>query len=289
MKRFHLFQGTRWLFTIVVAVAVYCIGHYVTPYCRGFYWDDESINRPYVVQETFPNWTLVPIVGVPILLFAVFLAVVPRRRYLFPVNAAASCSGCMSPQRLQLWLEINQWAIIQIQALMLQLMFVETMKLYAGRLRPDFLSRLRLAGFVPIGTGIQFYCEESANNAVIEQGRLSFPSGHSSTSFGAMVPCVFFLVYHLRPWFHGCIIRLVICILPLYLAFFVAVSRTRDNRHHFADILAGSIIGVFAGIGAFWINMKYSKEKGEFDPRAQELEEGWLLSASGIAPSPQSV
>jgi membrane-associated phospholipid phosphatase len=222
---------------------------------------------------------------VPIVFYAGVVLLLPRKRFMFPVSS-------VSP-RVQLWMEINAWALIQIQALMLHLLFVETMKIYAGRLRPDFIDRLRVFGGITPNLGdttMQYFCDTIQVNTNLREGRLSFPSGHSSTSFGSMVPVCLFLVFHLRPWFFGCIFRLVGCLLPLYLAFFVAVSRTRDNRHHFADIFAGSVIGVFAGLGAFWLNLRYSSGDGYFDTRSTELEEGLEpeLPPTPINPNPHA-
>jgi membrane-associated phospholipid phosphatase len=267
---FIQFQGVRWVFTVCVALMSFLIGQFGTPYCKGFHWDDASINMPFAEEEIFPNWSLVLIVTVPVAVQGLIIFFVPRKQFMFPVTPNTT------PRR-QLLLELNSWALIQAQALMLQLMFVDTVKLYGGRLRPDFLDRLRSVG-LSTETGLQFHCE-LMSNSVVRQGRLSFPSGHSSTSFAAMVPFTVFLMHYFRPWLHGCIIRLVMSLLPLYLAFFVAVSRTRDNRHHFADILAGSVVGVFAAFGAFLVNLKYSTAAGNFDPRLYgpaPLEEGIL-------------
>jgi membrane-associated phospholipid phosphatase len=277
-QTFSQFQGLRWVFSVSVALISFLIGQFGDPFCKGFHWDDESINMPFAEIETFPSWSLVPIVAIPVLLEALVIIFLPRKHFLFPLTPN------ITPRR-QLLLEINSWALIQVQALMFQLMFVDTMKLYAGRLRPDFLARLRSAGISP-ATGVQYYCD-LMSNTVIREGRLSFPSGHSSTSFAAMVPLVVFLVHHLRPWMHGCVIRLFGCVLPLYLSFIVTISRTRDNRHHFADVLAGAMIGVFASIGAFWINLKYSPADGYFDSRnPAELEEG-MLQPPNMAVQPQ--
>lgn len=272
MSTFLEFNGPRWIFTIAVAAAAFAVGHFGTPYCKAFAWDDESINMPSVAQETFANWTLALIVAVPILLQAlVILALPPHSSQLAqPPSLPSSSSPANVPmmaamtQRRRLLLEINTWTLVQLQSLMLQVMFVETMKLYAGRLRPDFLDRLRATGLTP-ATGLHYHCE-LMSNAVVREGRLSFPSGHASTSFAAMVPLTVFLMHYLRPWFYGCIVRLVVCILPLGFAFVVAISRTRDNLHHFSDILAGSLIGVFAAIGACLVNVQYSSANGDYTP-----------------------
>lgn len=92
-------------------------------------------------------------------------------------------------------------------------------------------------------------------NKVLKDGRLSFPSGHSSISFTSMVPLSLFLAVELlEPWKHRCVARLAVSCLPLLLAFTIAISRTRDQRHHFSDILAGSVIGAACALVAFLLN-----------------------------------
>eukprot|EP01028_Stygiella_incarcerata_P014282 TRINITY_DN92_c0_g1_i3.p1 TRINITY_DN92_c0_g1~~TRINITY_DN92_c0_g1_i3.p1 ORF type:complete len:276 (-),score=36.64 TRINITY_DN92_c0_g1_i3:159-986(-) len=103
-------------------------------------------------------------------------------------------------------------------------------KLGAGRLRPDFLDRL-----------------DHGSSTRLE-GRKSFPSGHATMAFASMMFVSLYLMGKMRvmsstrrrsPLFAEAIVPLF----PLILAFFVAISRVVDYRHHFSDILAGAVIG----------------------------------------------
>jgi diacylglycerol diphosphate phosphatase / phosphatidate phosphatase len=48
----------------------------------------------------------------------------------------------------------------------------------------------------------------------------------------------------------------IIPLFPLILAFFIAVSRVVDYRHHFADILAGAVIGSTVAVYLYHMNFE---------------------------------
>jgi len=104
----------------------------------------------------------------------------------------------------------------------------EVLKYTVGRPRPDFLAMAAELG------------------QTATESRLSFPSGHSSSSFASMV----FLALYLNGKLHifnekggTPMIKALVPIIPIMLSIFVAVSRTVDYHHHFSDIIAGSILG----------------------------------------------
>eukprot|EP00050_Salpingoeca_kvevrii_P022608 m.128910 g.128910 ORF g.128910 m.128910 type:complete len:291 (-) comp9761_c0_seq3:2649-3521(-) len=98
--------------------------------------------------------------------------------------------------------------------------------------------------------------------AVVAEGRLSFPSGHSSLSLCIGLFCTLYFVWSLyvrpantyfrhpvygwrsvrRRWMASFLF--VACIHPLVVAFWVAASRVVDHRHSPADICGGAIIGI---------------------------------------------
>jgi hypothetical protein len=73
---------------------------------------------------------------------------------------------------------------------------------------------------------------------------------------------------------------MAIGIVTLTLPFIVAVSRTRDYRHHYADVLCGSLIGIAAAWLAFEgcfqrLNGKLMLRNSNMRPlRAAEPEDG---------------
>jgi len=142
-------------------------------------------------------------------------------------------------------------------------------KLYAGYLRPNFYSQCQPSDNYE-------YCttaDENGDGVDSWDLRMSFPSGHASWSFCALTLFTFYLercfglsriqyfntvttndsgntgmtttstilMYRGNPFIYR--LRSMLCLAPMAVAFFVAASRVVDNKHHPADIVAGSILG----------------------------------------------
>jgi len=112
-------------------------------------------------------------------------------------------------------------------ALIATILFTTTvttaLKYAAGRYRPNYM----------------------ANS--INDGKLSFPSGHSSMSFAGMTFLSLYLLgkfklYHTDHT--SSFAKSVLMVSPMTIAFFVALSRTIDYHHNYSDIIAGGLIGV---------------------------------------------
>ncbi|XP_073963701.1 phospholipid phosphatase 5-like [Choristoneura fumiferana] len=114
-----------------------------------------------------------------------------------------------------------------------------TIKLIAGRPRPDFFYRCFPNGVETM----DLQC--TGDPGEIMDGRKSFPSGHSSLSWCSLGAGSLWLSGRLRVLARrrGGGARLVVCAAPLLLAGCVALSRSCDYHHHWEDILFGSILG----------------------------------------------
>ncbi|KAF5225844.1 putative phosphatidic acid phosphatase [Trypanosoma cruzi] len=303
LKVLHKLRIVEYFLCVFLCTAALTIGKKVRPHCRQFSWQDATIGHAYAGAGLFPSWSLAPIAILPVLIYFVVELI---RALLWRPNTRPSHGPSTSldlitnaletknSERMNMrrchteeadggtvintsdeeeagdnarwWLffeKLNHWLLAQAFSVTLSMFIVDITKLYAGRLRPDFLARLENEGYNEKSTGVD-WCN------VAREGRLSFPSGHSGISFSSIVTLVLFFVGHLQVFYFASPLRLFLSILPLILPIVVAVSRTRDNRHHFSDVLAGSIIGTGCALLSVTVLFRVVKRNGMFLPRRLE-------------------
>lgn len=132
-----------------------------------------------------------------------------------------------------------------------QLAIVVIMKNTSGVPRPDFLKRCLPNYYLAPSQdtlATVAICLQG-NEALINEGFRSFPSGHASTIFASQTVMALYLAGKLRLWdCRGFSWKLVLSVIhPVATACAVSVSRISDNRHKLSDVLVGSFIGSIFG------------------------------------------
>lgn len=206
-----------------------------------------QIGKPYAVAETIPS--------------AVVIGAIPVTLAILAVDSAYAGRGKWNPRRFHNTL--TGFA----EALGATVLMTETLKYGVGRLRPDFQDRAK-----------RYYCNQSTSpqawetickgfaegplggdpRATLEDGHLSFPSGHSSTSFALAAYSTWVIGgNHLwgreaTPASRAAAIPAMIALNSL--ATLVAYTRVDDGRHHWDDVVVGGLIG------AGWASIAYFRQ-----------------------------
>ncbi|ORY29641.1 phospholipid metabolism-related protein [Naematelia encephala] len=198
---------------------------------REFSLNDISIQHTFAEHERVPP-TLLGIIsaGIPLLVLLPISILVARN----PWDVHNSVIG--------LFMSYTMTGVV-----------TQIVKMMVGRPRPDLINRCMPA---PGATdapvfGLSTYeiCT-STNQARLDDGFKSFPSGHSSLSFAGLGFLSLYLAGKMHLWDkRGHRNRAWFALSPLLGAAMVAISRTEDNRHHWQDVLVGSILGLaIAGV-----------------------------------------
>lgn len=97
----------------------------------------------------------------------------------------------------------------------------------------------------------------AANAKEISDARLSYPSGHSAYIFYSATMLSLYLLGKTRVLVEhrpGHFLIASLCLIPMGVAAFVAVSRIADYKHDPSDVNAGSFIGIMCGAFGYMLN-----------------------------------
>ncbi|XP_039487622.1 putative phosphatidate phosphatase isoform X2 [Drosophila santomea] len=242
------------------------------PYKRGFFCDDESLKHPFH-DSTVRNWMLY-FIGAVIPVGVILIVEV-----IISQNKAKQDNGNSSSRRYVFMnYELPDWMIecykkvgIYAFGAVLSQLTTDIAKYSIGRLRPHFIAVCQpqmpdgttCADAINAGKYIQeFTCKGVGSSArMLKEMRLSFPSGHSSFTFFAMVYLALYLQARMT-WRGSKLLRHLLQFLFIMVAWYTALSRVSDYKHHWSDVLAGSLIGsicalvVSYGLPMSWFNFQ---------------------------------
>ncbi|KAK7014982.1 lipid transport protein [Favolaschia claudopus] len=223
-RKLVLSYAPDWIITLVLAAAFFALGH-VRGFRRQFSVDDTSIRHTFAVHERVPDYAL----------------------YLIAIVAPVVLQAAINVLTIRSWWDLHNSLLGLILGLSITGSVTNIVKITVGRPRPDMLDRCQpISGSVdPIyGLSNSSICTLASNSSKLIDGFRSFPSGHSSLSFAGLGFLAFYLAGKLHLFDErGYAAKAWASLLPFVGAALVAISRTMDNRHHWQDVLVGSILG----------------------------------------------
>ncbi|XP_034956473.1 phospholipid phosphatase 1 isoform X2 [Zootoca vivipara] len=232
-----------------------------TPFKRGVFCNDESIQYPY--KEDTISYELLAGIIVPLDVIVIIVGEALSVYY----NRLHSNSFVRNNYIAALYKALGTF----IFGAAISQSLTDIAKYSIGRLRPHFLDicvpdwpRINCsAGYIE-----NFKC--LGNKAKINEARLSFYSGHSSFS----MYCMLFLALYLQARMKGDWARLVRPTAQFGLiaaSIYVGLSRVSDYKHHWSDVLTGLIQGALVAILIAVYVSDFFKDRGR--PFKQKEEE----------------
>uniref|UniRef100_A0A8V0YUM1 Phospholipid phosphatase 1 n=1 Tax=Gallus gallus TaxID=9031 RepID=A0A8V0YUM1_CHICK len=205
---------------------------------RGVFCSDESIRYPY--KEDTISYKLLAGILVP---FSIIVIILGETLSVF-YNHLHSNSFVRNNYIATIYKAIGTFIFGAAASQSL----TDIAKYSIGRLRPHFLAVCQ-PDWTQINCSLGYIenipCQ--GDKAKINEGRLSFYSGHSSFS----MYCMLFLALYLQARMKGDWARLVRPTIQFGLiaaSIYVGLSRVSDYKHHWSDVLTGLIQGALVAI-----------------------------------------
>lgn len=265
--RLVLSYGPDWVVTIGLAAAFFLLDK-IDGFRREFSLTDTTIQHSYTVHERVPNWMLC------VICFAAPTVIMPIVNLL----------------TVRSWWDWHNSMLGLILGLATTGAVTQVVKVTVGRPRPDAIARCKPlpdahdhAVFGLVTTAI---CTET-DAYMMKDGWRSFFSGHSSLSFAGLGFLSFYLAGKLHLFDErGHTGKAWIALAPLTGALLTAISRTMDYRHHWQDILVGSIVGLVFSYFAYRQYYPTLESPFSHKPYAPRIakEEGYRESVLPFAP-----
>ncbi|XP_074138604.1 phospholipid phosphatase 1 isoform X1 [Sminthopsis crassicaudata] len=232
-----------------------------SPFQRGVFCNDESIKYPY--KEDTISYELLSGIIIP---FSIIVMILGEALSVY-YNLLHSNSFVRNNYIATIYKAIGTFMFGAAASQSL----TDIAKYSIGRLRPHFLA-------VCDPDWTKFNCSDGyienfpcrGNSVIVNQGRLSFYSGHSSFS----MYCMLFLALYLQARMKADWARLVRPTLQfafIALSIYVGLSRVSDYKHHWSDVLTGLIQGaVVAILVVVFVSDFFEERNCSFKQRKEE-------------------
>ncbi|XP_046810389.1 putative phosphatidate phosphatase isoform X2 [Lucilia cuprina] len=257
-KRILYRVGLDVLILLCVGFPILCFFLWGDSYKRGFFCDDESLMHPFK-ESTVKSWMLY-IIGLVLPISVILIVEIIQSK-----NHEKLTNGNSTARRYVFMdYEIPDWmvecykkiGIFGFGAAVSQLT-TDIAKYSIGRLRPHFIDvcqpimpdHTTCADPKNLGKYItDFTCGNPyATKRMLKEVRLSFPSGHSSFTFYTMVYVALYLQSRMT-WRGSKLLRHFLQFALIMIAWYTALTRVSDYKHHWSDVLAGSAIGSLVAV-----------------------------------------
>lgn len=296
------------LVSVLLFGAAFLVVHNQEPFQRGFYCDDESLLHPYPGSQKFPA-TLAFIIWSIVFLLIVIPVELFRNSQIKTKNLAAG--GVPLP-----WFVLDLYRVFGhfVQGGLATVLITEVAKVSIGRLRPHFLylcnpdpsmcSDHKFLGTDPkeLIDVCRNYVDYGALNLTepefekkMREARLSFMSGHTSTSFYAALflilyfqarldrcppekgtkECIRTCMKAFRPLIQACL---------LGLALWISFSRVSDYFHHPLDVAVGAFVGILMAFVTLSFSRLWKEDHafGRHYPEQQAIRNGPRPGSAGV-------
>ncbi|XP_063151728.1 phospholipid phosphatase 1 isoform X2 [Candoia aspera] len=230
------------------------------PFKRGLFCNDESIQYPY--KDDTISYQLLAGIIVPLDVIVIIIGET--------LSVYHNCLHSNSFVRNNYIAAIYKALGTFLFGAAVSQSLTDIAKYSIGRLRPHFLDICKLdwhrincsAGYIE-----NFKC--LGDKAKVNEGRLSFYSGHSSFS----MYCMLFLALYLQARMKGDWARLLRPTVQFGLisaSIYVGLSRVSDYKHHWSDVLTGLIQGALVAALIVVYVSDFFKERGRTFKQKEE-------------------
>ncbi|XP_001625590.2 phospholipid phosphatase 1 [Nematostella vectensis] len=247
------------LIIAVLSITILALLFKGQPYHRGFYCNDETINKPYK-DSTVKNYVatlvglLLPVASFILVETLRFSEETPKERDKHQIYYVGSVK--LHP----VFLRFAKIVVVFLFGAAVNTLLTDVGKYSVGRLRPHFLTVCKPdTSLFNCTTEFITSVVCTGDPAIIRQARLSFPSGHSS--FAAYTMC--FLVLYIQARVdipQSYLLKPLLQLIPLILGILCGLSRISDYKHHWSDVFAGLALGTTIAYGVVWFHIKWFKD-----------------------------